>query len=155
MCVCWVVCVCLCNVFSSDRDSVYVSLKDQLNSRLNDVDDFRDDNRCVHFYLHFFFVCLYFTYMYTEKIIVNFFQFDYRISIVFSFFFWFLTNIETVLIFYRTKSAKWFGLLQYLVWNRTSQNEFPLCDMCEWVNELVCVIASAALTYCIIWYVWE
>lgn len=31
------------------------SLRDQLNSRLNDVDDFHDDNRCVHFYLHFFF----------------------------------------------------------------------------------------------------
>lgn len=28
------------------------SLRDQLNSWLNDVDDFDDDNRCVYFYLH-------------------------------------------------------------------------------------------------------
>lgn len=52
---CDVMCDCVCVWgFSSDRDSVDESLRDQSNSRLNDVDDFHDDNRCVHFYLHFF-----------------------------------------------------------------------------------------------------
>lgn len=60
------VCVCVgetmsgqCKECGAKGESVEKSLRDQLNSRLNDVDGFDDDNRCVHFYLHFCSVACY------------------------------------------------------------------------------------------------
>lgn len=49
----------MCDILylASVEKSLNESLRDQLNSLLNDVDDFHDDNRCVHFCLHSRFSC--------------------------------------------------------------------------------------------------
>lgn len=53
VCLCLFVWVCAEEI--AKRKAKGKSLRDQLNSWLNDVDDFDDDNRCVYFYLHFCF----------------------------------------------------------------------------------------------------